>query len=57
VVENREPAEVLGQAPVALAEQFHGGREQDGAGDGGVDQDGGGEPEADLLAEWVAAGG
>ena len=53
VLELRQPAEALGQVPVALAEELHGGREQDGADDRGVDQDRGGEPDADLLGELV----
>src|SRR5919197_2792681 len=57
MLELRQPAEALGQVPVALAEELHGGRQQDGADDRGVDQDRGGKPDADLLGELVAAEG
>ena len=54
VLELRQPAQALGQVPVALAEQLHRGRQQDGADDRRVDQDRGGEADADLLGQLVA---
>src|SRR5215216_6706914 len=57
VLELRQPVEALGQVPVALTEQLHGGREQDRADDRRVDQDRDGKTDADLLGELVAADG
>ena len=54
VLELRQPAQALGQVPVARAEQLHRGRQQDGADDRRVDQDRGGEADADLLGQLIA---
>src|SRR5215216_2408220 len=49
--EVRQPAEPAGQVPVAVAEEGHAGRNEDGADDGGVEEDRDGQAEAELLEE------
>src|SRR5215831_7776644 len=45
------------QVPVPVAEQCHGGGQQDAADDGGVDEDGGGHADAEHLEGDVQQGG
>ncbi len=49
VLDVRQPAELLRQVPVAVAEQLHRGREQDRPDQRGVDEDRHGEADAQLL--------
>jgi hypothetical protein len=52
-----EVGEPAGEVPVGVAEQGHGGGDEEGADDGGVEEDGDGQAEARLLEGDQFAGG
>src|SRR4029450_10655992 len=51
----QQTVEPSGEPPVAVAEEFHGGRDQDHPDDGGVNEDRGGQSDPEHLAEDVDA--
>ena len=52
-----EPAQELGEVPVAVAEEGHTGRDQDDADDSRVDEDSDGHAKTELLQRHERAGG